>query len=82
VVTFPSTLRPGSYRDGRSDEQAAFSRRIGRRGFVAREVLVGAALVPFHGRVREPAIPPAARETPGGLVAEYREIRGLDRDPG
>jgi glycosyltransferase involved in cell wall biosynthesis len=79
VVKFASTLRPGSYRDNRSDEQAAFSKRLGRRSFVAREVLAAAATTPFRRRLRPPELPPSATGTPGGIVAEYRRIRGVDR---
>jgi glycosyltransferase involved in cell wall biosynthesis len=79
VVKFASWLRPGSYRDGRYDEQATFSKRVGRRSFVARELLAAAATTPFRRRLRRPDIPVSAAATPGGTVAEYRRIRGLDR---
>jgi hypothetical protein len=78
VVKFASSQRAGSYRDGRADEQAAFSRRIDRRGFVAREVATWIALQPFRGLVSLPAVDPEAARRPGGTVAEYRRIRGLD----
>jgi glycosyltransferase involved in cell wall biosynthesis len=78
VVKFASSQRPGSYREGRSHEQAAFSARLDRRSFVAREVATWMALQPFRGLVSVPAIDPAAAARPGGTVAEYRRIRGLD----
>jgi glycosyltransferase involved in cell wall biosynthesis len=78
VVKFASTQRPNSYRDGRSHEQAAFSRRLERGSFVAREVATGIALRPFRRLVSLPPVDPAAGRLPGGTVAEYRRIRGLE----
>jgi glycosyltransferase involved in cell wall biosynthesis len=78
VVKFASSQRPGSYRDGRADEQAAFSRRLDRCSFVAREVAAWIALQPFKRLVSLPAVDPSAAARPGGVVAEYRRIRGLD----
>jgi glycosyltransferase involved in cell wall biosynthesis len=76
VVKFASAHRPNSYRDGRSDEQAAFSRRLGRRTFVARELAT--AVLRARAPAPMPAVPPGAARTPGGIVAEYRRIRGLE----
>jgi glycosyltransferase involved in cell wall biosynthesis len=78
VVKFASSQRAGSYRDGRADEQAAFSRRLERRSFVAREVATWIALQPFRRLVTLPAVDPAAASRPGGVVSEYRRIRGLE----
>jgi glycosyltransferase involved in cell wall biosynthesis len=78
VVKFASSQRPGSYRDGRSEEQAAFSRRIDRRGFVAREVATAVALAPLRPLVSLPELDPAALTAPGGRVSEFRRIRGLE----
>lgn len=77
AVKFPSSLRPGSYRGYGSEEQAAFSRRIDRRRFVAGEVAAGIVLLPLRSRARPPAIDAAAEAEPGGIVGEYRRIRGL-----
>ena len=76
VVKFASALRPNSYRDRRSDEQAAFSRRLSRRTFVAREL--AAATLRAWVPAPPPAIAPGAAEAPGGIVAEFRRIRGLE----
>lgn len=79
VIKFPSAVRVDSYRERRCDEQAAFSRRMDRRSFVAREILTGLALFPMrssHGP--EPTVDVAIAATPGGLVSEYRRIRGLE----
>jgi glycosyltransferase involved in cell wall biosynthesis len=78
VVKFASSQRAGSYRDGRAGEQAAFSRRLEGRSFVAREVATWIALQPFRRIVSLPAVDPAAAARPGGVVSEYRRIRGLD----
>jgi glycosyltransferase involved in cell wall biosynthesis len=78
VVKFASSQRAGSYRDGSSQEQAAFSRRIDRRSFVARELATWVALQPFRGLVSLPHVDPAAAHRPGGTVSEYRRIRGLE----
>lgn len=78
VVKFASSQRAGSYRSGRADEQAAFSPRLDRRSFVAREVATWIALQPFRGLVSLPRVDPAAARRPGGTVAEYRRIRGLE----
>ena len=77
VVKFASAVRPASYRDRRFDEQASASRRIDRRGFVAQEVLTGLALFPLRSRAPGPAIRPDAAAIPGGVVSEYRRVRGL-----
>jgi glycosyltransferase involved in cell wall biosynthesis len=78
VVKFASSQRPGSYRGGPADEQAAFSRRLDRRSFVAREVAMWIALQPFRGLVSLPEVDPTAAARPGGVVSEFRRIRGLD----
>ena len=78
VVKFSSAQRPGSYLEHRSDEQARWSRRLGRRTFVAEQVLAGAALAPLRPWSPHPDVDEAARATPGGVVTEYRRIRGLD----
>ena len=78
VVKFASTHRPNSYRDHRSDEQAAFSRRLARRSFVARELAAAALRAPVPAPA--PAVARGAADVPGGLVAEYRRIRGLETD--
>jgi glycosyltransferase involved in cell wall biosynthesis len=78
LLKFASALRRNSYRDGRSDEQASASRRVDGRGFAAREVLAAIASVPlrpWYGR--HAYVPPELRGRPGGVVAEYRRIRGL-----
>jgi hypothetical protein len=79
VVKFASALRTGSYRDRDASEQAATAARIDRRSFVAREMAVAAALAPlrpWHGRW--PEVDRAKAASPGGTIAEYRRIRGLD----
>lgn len=81
VLKFGSAVRPGSYVDGRSSEQATGSRRIERRSFVASEVLAAAALAPLRGRYGRYAVTtvdPATREVPGGVMTEYRRLRGLE----
>lgn len=78
LLKFPSALRRGSYRDGRSDEQAAGARRIDSRWFAAREAaaaLVSVPLRPWFGRHVQ--VPAELRAQPGGVIAEYRRIRGL-----
>jgi glycosyltransferase involved in cell wall biosynthesis len=78
LLKFASALRPGSYRDGRSDEQAAASRRVDSRAFAAREVLGALASLPvrrWYGR--HAYVPAELRASPGGIIAEYRRIRGL-----
>ncbi|HKP91363.1 MAG TPA: glycosyltransferase family A protein [Thermoleophilaceae bacterium] len=78
LLKFASALRPGSYRDGRSDEQAAASRRIESRAFAAREVLAALASMPLRGRYGQHVhVPDDLRARPGGVIAEYRRIRGL-----
>ena len=78
LLKFPSALRPGSYRDGRSDEQAAASRRVDSRWFAAREVLAALASVPLRPWFgRHPQVPAELRAQRGGTIAEYRRIRGL-----
>jgi glycosyltransferase involved in cell wall biosynthesis len=82
VIKFASAQRPGSYRDRDDSEQAAAARRIDSRSFVAREVLTGLALSPLRLPFGAyPQIDPAQRAKPGGLIEEYRRIRGLDPDP-
>jgi glycosyltransferase involved in cell wall biosynthesis len=79
VVKFASALRPGSYRNRDASEQAAVARRIDRRSFVAREVATGAALAalrPWYGS--QPRLDPAKAAAPGGVIEEFRRIRGLD----
>jgi glycosyltransferase involved in cell wall biosynthesis len=78
VVKFASGLRPGSYRTHESDEQERWSRRIGRRSFVARELLSGMLLIPFRRRSPHLQFDAETLETPGAVVAELRRIRGLD----
>jgi hypothetical protein len=79
VVKFASAYRSNSYRDGRFHEQAAASRRLERRSFVAREVLTAAALAPLRSRLA-PGVPidPSLAAKPGGVVTHYRRIRGLE----
>ncbi|MEA2309736.1 MAG: hypothetical protein QOI65_2022 [Thermoleophilaceae bacterium] len=79
VVKFASAQRPGSYRDPSAREQAAAARRIDRHSFVAREVATAAALAPLRRWYGSPPpIDPAKAATPGGVIAEFRRIRGLD----
>jgi glycosyltransferase involved in cell wall biosynthesis len=78
LLKFASALRRNSYRDGRSDEQAAASRRIESRAFAAREALAALVSIPlrrWHGRYV--SVPDELRARPGGVIAEYRRIRGL-----
>lgn len=78
LLKFASALRRNSYRDGRSDEQAAASRRIESRAFAAREALGALASMPlrrWYGR--HASVPDELRARPGGVIAEYRRIRGL-----
>jgi hypothetical protein len=78
LLKFASALRPGSYRDGRCDEQAAAIRRIDSRWFAAREALaalLSIPLRPWYGR--HVHVPAELRARPGGVVSEYRRIRGL-----
>ncbi|MFL5781590.1 MAG: glycosyltransferase family 2 protein [Thermoleophilaceae bacterium] len=80
LLKFASALRRDSYRDGRSDEQAAAARRVDGRAFAAREVLAALAsmpLRPWYGRHAETLVPAELTEQPGGVIAEYRRIRGL-----
>ena len=81
VIKFPSIARTNSYRDRRSDEQASFSRRMDRRSFVAREALTATALFPLRSYSLPPPVDPSAVAKPGGLVSEYRRIRGLEDLP-
>jgi glycosyltransferase involved in cell wall biosynthesis len=78
VVKFASGLRPGSYVARESHEQARFARRIGKRSFVAREILTGLLLKPFARRSPGLEFDEATLSRPGGMVAELRRIRGLD----
>jgi glycosyltransferase involved in cell wall biosynthesis len=79
VVKFASAQRRGSYRDRSDREQAVAARRIGRRGFVAREVATAAALAPLRRRYGSyPEVDPAEAAEPGGVIREFRRIRGLD----
>ena len=79
VVKFASALRPGSYVRRGASEQAAALSRIERRGFVAREALLALLLVPFRPRYGAyPKVSQRMAATPGGVVAEFRRIRGLD----
>jgi glycosyltransferase involved in cell wall biosynthesis len=78
VVKFASSQRPDSYRSGQSAEQAGFSHRLDRRGFVLREVATGVALLPLRHLASPPRVDPDAAALPGGLVTEFRRIRGLD----
>jgi glycosyltransferase involved in cell wall biosynthesis len=78
VVKFSSAQRPGSYVRDLSGEQARWARRIDRRSFVAREVVAGTLLAPLRPWSPHPKIDEAARRTPGGVVAEFRRLRGLD----
>jgi glycosyltransferase involved in cell wall biosynthesis len=78
VVKFASALRPGSYAAHRSDEQAGWSARIDRRSFVARELAAAALLMPLRQWSPHAPVPAAARAEPGGVVSEFRRIRGLD----
>jgi glycosyltransferase involved in cell wall biosynthesis len=78
LLKFASALRRNSYRDRHSDEQAAASRRIDSRAFAAREVLWAMASIPlrpWYGR--HAYVPPELRARPGGVIAEYRQVRGL-----
>ena len=78
LLKFASALRRNSYRDGRSGEQAAAVRRIERRTFVAHEVLAALVSMPLRPRYgRHAYVAPELRAQPGGVVAEYRRIRGL-----
>jgi len=84
VCKFNSALRPNSYVDHRSDEQAAAWRRIrrSRRRFVRVE-LDEVARLRASGA---PERPPAFREMPGDappgwLVEEWRRVRGLPPNP-
>jgi glycosyltransferase involved in cell wall biosynthesis len=80
LYKFASALRPGSYRDGRSDEQAAAIRRVDGRAFAARAVLATLASIPLRplfGKHAQGQVPPELRRQPGGIMAEYRRIRGL-----
>jgi glycosyltransferase involved in cell wall biosynthesis len=82
VLKFASAQRRDSYRDGRSSEQAAGSRRVDNRTFAAREVLTALALFPlrpWHGRYAAALVDPAAKAVPGGVMTEFRRIRGLER---
>jgi hypothetical protein len=78
VVKFPAALRPGSYVARESGEQERFARRIGRRSFVAREIMTGVLLMPFARRSPGLRFDEATLSRPGGIVAELRRIRGLD----
>ena len=79
VVKFASGLRPDSYRDRSSDEQARWAARLDRRTFVAEEVLASTLLFPLRPWTsRPPAIAPSAWTKPGEVVRELRRIRGLE----
>lgn len=78
LLKFASALRRNSYRDGGSREQAAAARRIDSRWFAAREVLAALASMPLRPRYgRYPYVPPELRAQRGGVIAEYRRVRGL-----
>jgi glycosyltransferase involved in cell wall biosynthesis len=77
AVKFPSASRRNSYRDHRCDEQARFSRRMHGRAFVAQEVAALLVTLPARLWRHGPKVDPAARARPGGVVDEYRRIRGL-----
>lgn len=80
LVKFPASARRNVYRERRSREQERFERRMNRRGFVAREVATGIALLPLRARTRLP-VDQAQYTKPGALVAELRRFRGLEGDP-
>ena len=79
VFKFPSAMRPGSYRERKADEQAAFADRIAHaRSLRTREL--GAVVA---SRMRHPAedferMSPRPGTKPGEWVREARRIRGLD----
>jgi glycosyltransferase involved in cell wall biosynthesis len=80
LLKFASALRRDSYRDGRFEEQAAAARRVDSRWFAAREALAALAsmpLRPWYGRHAEALVPADLTAQPGGVMAEYRRIRGL-----
>ena len=79
VFKFPSAMRPGSYRERKSDEQAAFARRMASARFLRVREL-GAVVA---SRMRHPAedferMFPQAGSSPGEWVRWARKIRGLD----
>lgn len=78
VVKFASALRAGSYVERVDREQARWSRRIGRRGFVAREVASAALRMPLRPWSPHVPLSDEARAVPGGVVRELRRIRGLE----
>lgn len=81
VCKFPSLWRKDSYLHRRSDEQAAYSRRIQTDPhFLTDELL---AIVATYALERRLAVPfPKAPEEmePGWYVQQYRRIRGLEPD--
>lgn len=77
---FPSALRPNSYREQPSHEQAEYMRRIAsRRAFRVREIAATLAsqLSPLPERLPE-GFPRATRMAPGEITRRARRIRGLD----
>jgi glycosyltransferase involved in cell wall biosynthesis len=78
LLKFASALRRNSYRERRSDEQAAGSRRVDSPWFAAREVVAALASIPLRPWFgRQAYVPDELRARPGGVIAEYRRIRGL-----
>ena len=78
---FPSSLRPNSYRDKPSHEQAEYMRRINsRRALRLREVAatLAARLSPLPRRLPD-GFPTTGRMPPGEIARRIRRIRGLER---
>lgn len=84
VFKFNSAWRPNSYRDGRSDEQAEYVRRLRTEAdFLERELLdIVTAYVlnkpHWPPNVKVPGVPSGQTEPPGWMVEQWRRIRGLD----
>lgn len=77
VVKFPAIARRNLYRERRSREQERFSRLMGSRSFVAREILTGIALLPLRHRTRA-AVDRTKSTKPGAMIANHRRFRGLE----
>jgi hypothetical protein len=80
VFKFNSALRRNSYRERRSDEQAAFIQRIrSEPTFLQDEYF--AAMTAYAGRMAVEDLRVAPDALPGSIVARNRAIRGLDAAP-
>jgi hypothetical protein len=80
VCKFNSALRPGSYRERRSEEQQQALRRMSSPRLHSLQLLADVAWIRFRRlKERPPAyLEPPAVVPPGWYVEEWRRMRGLE----